>query len=132
MNAAEKLSPDAQNRLDRLVRATRPEMVRPSGTARLGAGYPKRLYRRLLAAYAATHTLMADCADDAMMTPEFVIAAVRNHDCAQSLLAQTRRLPRTHLGARARAQALDNADVALEVLEVIANTANRAPALNGR
>jgi hypothetical protein len=132
MNAAEQLSPDAQNRLDRLVRATQPEMVQPSGAARLGPGYPRRLYSRLQTAYAATHHLMADFGFEKRFTALDVVAAVRNHDHAQELLAQARRLPRTYLGAKARARALDNADVALEILELLANEANRAPALNGR
>jgi hypothetical protein len=132
MNAAEQLSPDAQNRLDRLVRATQPEMIRPSGAARLGAGHPKRLYRRLRAAWWATHELLSDFSFEKTFAPNDVIAAVSNHERAQSLLAQARRLPRTHLGAKARAQAQDNADVALEVVALLANEANRAPALNGR
>ena len=132
MNAAEQLRPAAQDRLDRLVRATRPEMVCPSDAARLGPGHPKRLYRRLQAARAATHHLLSEFGYEKRFGPDDVIAAVRNHERAQSLLGQARRLPRTHLGAKARAQALDNADVALEVLELLANEANRAPALNGR
>jgi len=115
-----------------LQRATVPAMIRPSTTLleRKGGGYPKRFYRQLKAEYNATHEILGGIEWQAHFTPELLIRAVRNHDRAQERLNQARRLPRTSLCARIRALAQDNADVALEVLETIANIANRAPKLH--
>jgi len=115
-----------------LLRATAPTMIRPSTTLleRKGGGYPKRFYRQLKAEYAATHEILGGIEWQAHFTPDLLIRAVRNHEHAQQRLSQARRLPRTHLCARVRSLAQDNADVALEVLETIANIANRAPKLH--
>lgn len=123
---------DQQARQDSFFRATRPEMIRhlPSRFARFGPGYPKRLYRQIKRAYRQTHELNAAAAFEFTCTPEFLIQAVDNHSQAQDLLRRATGMPRTKLGARVRSVALDNADVAREVLEVIAHTANRAPELN--
>ena len=114
-----------------LLRATVPAMIRPSTTLleRKGGGHPKRLYRQLKTEYAATHEILGGIEWQAHFTPELLIRAVRNYEQAEQRLSQARRLPRTHLCARVRNLAQDNADVALEVLEALANIANRAPKL---
>lgn len=114
-----------------LLRATAPAMIRPSPVLleRKGGGYPKRFYRQLKAEYAATHDILGGMCFELHCTPDLLIRAVRNHERAEQRLNQARRLPRTFLCARIRSLAQDNADVALEVLETIANIANRAPTL---
>ncbi|CAM3264775.1 hypothetical protein DESA109040_05735 [Deinococcus saxicola] len=126
------MNADQQARQDSFSRATRPEMIRPlpARFTRFGPGYPKRLYRQIKRAYRQTHELNGAASFEFTCTPEFLLQAVDNHRQAQDLLRKATGMPRTKLGARIRAAALNNADVALEVLEVIAHTANRAPALN--
>ncbi|GAA4015920.1 hypothetical protein GCM10022631_30250 [Deinococcus rubellus] len=126
------MQPTLSDRQQGLVRATVTAMVCPSPILleRKGGGYPKRFYRQLKAEYAATHEILGGIEWQAQFTPELLIRTVRNYEHAQQRLNQARRLPRTFLGARIRNLAQDNESVALEVLETIANIANRAPKLH--
>lgn len=121
-------------RHERLVRATQPELVRPYAFSAvlMGHSHPKRLYRRLRAAYAATDALLRGTEFQPRFSADDVLGLARNHDRAQALLAQACRLPRTHLGAKARALALDNVSLALEGVELLASEATRANALDPR
>lgn len=86
----------------------------------------KRFHRRVRKAYVVTHGLLGllSCTDP--LPRDFAVQAVDNLRRAEALHQAVLYLPVTAEGAKARAVALDNLDVAEELVETMTRMIRRA------
>ncbi len=112
-------------RLAQLRRAVRPHMIRRLAGYRTQAD-AKRYHRRMRKAYVVTHGLLGllSCTDP--LPHDFAVQAVDNLRRAEALHQAVLYLPVTAEGAKARAVALDNLDVAQELVEAMTRMIRRA------